>query len=476
MRFRRGGSGAFVGALLASACGSLTVLDGAVEANAEAASEAGAPASTQGPPAVAAAAPEPRAQPPLGARSNESAAKPPLTSALHPRGDPLDAGVEPVDGPDASALSADATPLSPPSSGAACNPGSELDLSQPQCLAIGTDRYQRLDALEGAAAFGRALAMRAGTLVAGAEGAAAIIERDDDGAWTIGAVLRPAEPSPSFGASVAISVNSVWIGAPEEDDGRGAVHTFERSDGAWEAGETLRAGDGITRRFGASVALAGATAAIGARDRAFVLEGSAGSFDAPTDLPLDGNSSGYDYHVAASFAAVAVGFTTDVVRGPGTWSRAAALFERADAGWAPIDVLTIPFPYVGTAPCRPALDADTLLIGGAALGRVYRRVGSRWEDESQLTVDALETGYASVRLAASSGDIAVASNPEYGEGAGVAYVFRRDGEGWRARFRIRAESPAPGERFGAAIAVAGDVMAVSSAEGDGSVYLLPVEP
>jgi streptogramin lyase len=75
------------------------------------------------------------------------------------------------------------------------------------------------------------------------------------------------KPGDQFGASVAVVGDTALIGAPGRNGGQGTAYVFVRSGGTWSmqsAGE-LTASDGAAGdRFGASVALNGNTAVIGA--------------------------------------------------------------------------------------------------------------------------------------------------------------------------------------------------------------------
>jgi len=83
-----------------------------------------------------------------------------------------------------------------------------------------------------------------------------------DGAWSQQAVLTPplGEPDNWFGQSLALSGDTLAVGAPEEffaaDSGYGRVHIFVRSASRWEFHQTLTAENPVSDdRFGESLAL-----------------------------------------------------------------------------------------------------------------------------------------------------------------------------------------------------------------------------
>ena len=142
-------------------------------------------------------------------------------------------------------------------------------------------------------------------LAAGSSGAAYVFIRTA-GVWSQQAYLKPAAVGPGgqagdhFGLSVAISGDTVVVGAPEEDSASigvnsvplegatnsGAAYVFIRSGGGWSQQAylkppvvgTTRAGAGY--EFGWSVAISGDTLAVGAYDEA---SSSTGINSSPND-------------------------------------------------------------------------------------------------------------------------------------------------------------------------------------------------
>jgi len=100
------------------------------------------------------------------------------------------------------------------------------------------------------------------------------------GAWVEQAKLMAsdAQANDVFGASVAVSGDTAVIGAYFEDTGgssAGAAYVFTRSGGAWVEQAKLMASDAqASDVFGASVAVSGDTAVIGASnaDAAYIFE------------------------------------------------------------------------------------------------------------------------------------------------------------------------------------------------------------
>ncbi len=103
----------------------------------------------------------------------------------------------------------------------------------------------------------------------------------DGGGWDAGTKLVASDAAAFdfFGISVAISGESAVIGAFLNDDAginSGSAYVFTRSDGVWDAGTKLLASDGgPTDEFGTSVAISANTVLVGAP-----FDDSAGGTDA----------------------------------------------------------------------------------------------------------------------------------------------------------------------------------------------------
>ena len=208
--------------------------------------------------------------------------------------------------------------------------------------------------------FGRSVAVdeSTGTVVVGAwhhggtdtEGAAYVFTKDSTG-WSQAAKLTASNPLANdyFGRTVALDGATVLIGASGRDSGKGAAYVFTKPDGVWADATT--AADTVTRLtasdgtavdlFGASVALDGETAVIGAegQERAYVFikesEGWVEKAKLSSDDPdHDGRGNNFGNSVAVDGDIVVVGADgvdqSDAVNNTG----AAYVFTKPDTGWA----------------------------------------------------------------------------------------------------------------------------------------------
>ncbi|ELZ29639.1 PKD domain-containing protein [Halosimplex carlsbadense 2-9-1] len=143
-----------------------------------------------------------------------------------------------------------------------------------------------------------------------------------------------------------------------------------------------------------------------------------------------------------------------------SWSRAATVEPRAAGAAAALSDGTA---LVGAPHATDESGVET----GAAF--VFERADDGWERTATLTAaegaDSDEFG----RAVALAGDTAVVGAPENGrrgEESGAAYVFERAEGEWRETATLAHGDPAPGDRFGDAVATDGDTVAVGGADDD----------
>ena len=150
-----------------------------------------------------------------------------------------------------------------------------------------------------------------------------------------------------FGASVAISGETALVGAPFNHDYQGAAYVFTRSGSSWSQQAELVASDGgAWDQFGESVALDGDTAVIGApghqvgsndqQGAAYVFGGSGASWSQQAELTAS-DGAAYDefgWSVAISAGTVLVGAPMHTADG-NTYQGAAYLFGGSGSSSGP---------------------------------------------------------------------------------------------------------------------------------------------
>jgi hypothetical protein len=286
-----------------------------------------------------------------------------------------------------------------------------------------------------------------------------------------------------FGVSVALSGDTLAVGAYGEDSetgaqadnsatDSGAVYVFRHNGTTWLQEAYLKASTiGVDDYFGHDVALSGDTLAVVAW----------GEDSAATDVGGDENDN-----TAADSGAVYV------FRRAGTTWQQEAYLKASNTGTEDY------FGYTGVA-----LSGDTLAVGAeyedsAAQGvggdendntaadsgavYVFRRTGAAWEQEAYLKASNTGTEDRFGWSVALSGDTlavgavcedsaaqGVGGNQDDNvatENSGAVYVFRRTGTAWEQAAYIKASNTAKDDTFGRGVALSGDTLAVTAIQED----------
>jgi hypothetical protein len=301
--------------------------------------------------------------------------------------------------------------------------------------------------------FGGALAISGNTVVVGArfhdgaagidQGTAYVFVRGSSGAWTQQQKLEPsfAAEDSRFGASVAISGDTAVVGAPGDPGElglqQGSVYVFVRSGGVWSEQRKLEASDPAQfDGFGTSVAISDDTIVVGA-----VLASGA-----------QNNDQGAAYVFVRS--------------GGGVWTQTQKLeVSVPDARFA---------SFFGDS---VAISGDTFVIGapnyfdgaagfGQGAAYVFVRSGGIWSEQQMLLAsdpgpfelfgDSVAISGETVVVGASFGTGAV--DPQQG----TAYVFMRNGGVWSEQQKLEAPDAAANVRFGDSVAISGETVVVGS--------------
>lgn len=343
--------------------------------------------------------------------------------------------------------------------------------------------------------------------------------------WVQQAYLKATDAAPgdSFGRSVAVSGETVVIGAPWKGGNAGAAYVFVRSGSTWTQQAILTStGTGAGDYFGESVSVSGDTALVGASGQdnrsgaayVFVRNGSTWTqqrfLKAPIAEPED--RFGFSVAVYGDTAVVgaynessnARGVDGDPANNEALSSGAAYVFIRAGGVWSQQAYLKASnaeaSDFFGEA---VALFGDTIIVGAsgessgaqgvngdetdngasrAGAAYVFVRSGATWSQQAYLKASNAEENDRFGRAVAIFNDIAVIgawgeasgsaavdgnqgdnSTPE----AGSAYVFRRQGAAWSQEAYLKALNAEAADYFGWAVAAAEKVIAVG-ADGEDS--------
>jgi trimeric autotransporter adhesin len=283
--------------------------------------------------------------------------------------------------------------------------------------------------------------------------------------WEPEAYLKPfnTDIEDEFGVSLALDGDTLAVGAFHEDSGvpgdgqndtlsnSGAAYVFRRVDGAWQQDAYLKANSPQEdQEFGWSVAVAGDLVAVGAR--------------------LEDGSDAMD-------------------------SGAVYLFRRNVSRWIPEARLEAPAPVsddffgysvaaagdgVAVGACGHGCPPAGRIIGireSAGAVHVFRRSGAAWVHEAALAPQSPDPADAFGRAVAMAGDLLIIGAPSEDSksrgvdqdqdddsvsGSGAAYVFRKSGPSWTQEAYLKAINTDLTDRFGASVAIAGELVAVGA--------------
>ena len=344
-------------------------------------------------------------------------------------------------------------------------------------------------------------------------GAAYIFQRDEGGADNWGEVKKlvasDSQADDGFGVSVAISGDTVLIGANLEDaeaSNAGAVYVFERDEGGadnWGEVKKLAASDPeVDDLFGFDVAIDGDTAVAGAINEdtggnaagaAYVFqrdEGGVDNWGEVKKLAASDAQAGdqFAYSVAVSGDTTVIGARSEDAAG--VMAGAAYVLQRNEGGadnWGEVKKLTASdgaaFDNFGSS---VDVSADTAVVGaqhdvygGSETGAAYvfqRDQGGAdtWGEVKKLTAsDAQADDDFGWNVAVDNDTVVIGARFEdaAGDQAGAAYVFRRSEGGannWGELKKLTASDAEASDSFGYSVAISAETTIVGALTEDES--------
>lgn len=291
-----------------------------------------------------------------------------------------------------------------------------------------------------------------------------------------------------FGTSIAISGDTVVVGAPEAYVGshayQGVAYVFVRNGSNWELQQQLIAPDGLTQDyFGYSVAISGETVVVGAyraaindfydQGAAYVYQRSGTTWELQQKLIDPAETQDFDWFgisVAIEGDTILVGEWYDDI-GENNEQGSVLVFTRSGETWSLQTRFSSSDGEIGDRFGQVvALSGDTALVGvmsdaiGSAIEQgsayIFVREGTTWSQQAKLIAsDGVmnDTFGQSVSL---FGDTALVGAPRDDVGdngnQGSAYVFKRSGTSWSEQAHLFASDGALNDRFGTSVALNGD--------------------
>ena len=338
------------------------------------------------------------------------------------------------------------------------------------------------------------------TIGSNAQGVAWIFVRNG-ASWTLLQALYDPNgaANDNFGASVAISGDTIIIGANLDDVGanadQGSAYVFARINGSWSQQAYLTATGGAANdRFGGSVAVSGNTVIVGATQNdvgANADQGSAYVFTRSgtnwtQQAQLNGTNGAANDRFGGSVGisgdtAVVGAFRSTV--GANANQGSAYVFTRSGTNWTQQQQLTAldgaandQFGY------SVAVSGETIIVGASlddvganadqGSAYIFVRTGTNWTQQAQLNGAGGAAGDSFGYSVGIDGDTAIigAAFDDFGVNAdqGSAYIFERNGTTWTQKQQLIDSSGAAGDKFGGSVAVSGDKVIVGAPFSDTS--------
>ena len=280
--------------------------------------------------------------------------------------------------------------------------------------------------------------------------------------WAQQAYLKASNPETGdeFGRSVAVSGDTLVVGATSEDSAAsgvngnqsdnsavnaGAAYVFVRTGTTWAQQAYLKASNpGTGDQFGRSVALSGDTLVVGANGNdgtvyVFVRTGTTWTQQAylKASNPEAGDQFGFPVTLFGDTLAVGAHREDSGVNGnpadnSAVWAGAVYVFVRTGTTWTQQAYLKASNPGAGDwFGFSVALSGDTLVVGAVGEDSAASGINGNSADNST-------------------------------ENAGAVYVFVRTGTTWTQQAYIKASNPGVGDWFGASVALSGDTLAIGA--------------
>jgi hypothetical protein len=364
-----------------------------------------------------------------------------------------------------------------------------------------------------------------------------VLVREPSG-WTQQAYLKSATPQSNsdFGMALSLSGDTVVIGAATEKVGgvqTGAAHVFVRSGSTWTEQAVLTASNaGPQDYFGYAVAISGDTIVVGAfgedsaavgvngdqtsnamiaSGAAYVFVRSGTSWSQQAYLKASntgwgdrfGNSVAIDTDtivvVASDEGSAATGVNGDQANNDATKAGAAYVFTRNGTAWSQDAYLkasnTETFDHFGIS---VSISGDTVAVGahseeGGSAGvngdqsdnslvnagavYVFVREGGRWSQQAYVKSSNPDKSDAfGLSVEADHDLLLVGAHGESSKACGVggnqadnteknsgaAYLFRRTGGSWSQIAYVKSSFTSPGARFGGSVALSGTWCAIGA--------------
>jgi len=302
---------------------------------------------------------------------------------------------------------------------------------------------------------------------------------------------------------VSIDGDTAVVGVPGDDvagSNSGSVYVFVKSGNVWIIQAILVANDAATGdAFGAAVAISGNTIVVGANfdddggddsgsAYVFVRSGSSWSQQAKLTASNPTAEDQFGHHLTILEDTIVIGTTHD--DDGGTQSGAAYVFVRSGSTWSLESKLVASDAAAGDIFGNSVeISGDTIVVGafgnddgGNSSGSAYVfvRSGSSWNQQAKLTAsDPSANAWFGINVTI-NGDtvlIGASGDDDGGSDTGSVYVFERSGSSWIQQTKLKASDATTGDQFGESVSISGNTVVVGAHKDDdggtnsGSAYI-----
>ncbi len=321
-------------------------------------------------------------------------------------------------------------------------------------------------------------------------GSASVYQFDGSIWKKVATFAAPDSKMRSFGYSVAISGDSILVGAPDTTNSNtrdGSVVAFQRSGNIWSKTQVLTAPGGETSQMnlGSSLDMDGSTAIVGtshySAKAAFILtkSGSTWALGAPLDFPAINSANGTDRIKVALQGSIAV--VSDIFGGSArngevhifkfngsTWAHSALISAASGEGFgSSVDT------YGGKVLVGSSSERN--LAGTAYL---YEEGQSAWvQTQSFIAIDQTSSQGCGSGVALNTTKVIVGCARPNGTG-GSAYVYSNTNGSWILASKLVASNRQANDNFGASVSVSlnnvivgADQFDANSALDSGTAYI-----
>ena len=285
------------------------------------------------------------------------------------------------------------------------------------------------------------------------------------------------------GAALAASMDAVPGGIALRVDTRGAKFPVTVDPTAWFQTAELTASDGASADLlGGSVSISGTTAIVGAANHAAGADGPAGAayvfvqsgttWTQQAEFTASDSVANDDFGASVALSGtIAVVGAYDHTVGANPQQGAAYVFVQSGTTWTQQAELTASDGAAGDVFGNSVSVSGTTVVVGAAddaqsAAYVFVRSGATWTQQAELTASDGVAGEGFGNSVSVSGTIAIVGSPGHTVGGeteqGAAYVFVRSGTTWTQQQELTANDGLGGSEFGFSVGLSGTVAIVGA--------------